>query len=149
MMNRMPLVLAVAALAGCATPSAAPPAPATPVAAPAPVCLPGGSPVPVAEMMFGRNIGGRLGVSEAQWRAFVDTEVTPRFPDGLSVLDAAGQWKDTDTGKVVREPSKLLLIVLTDPAAGVPKLSAIAEAYKTAFKQQAVMTMIRTACVSF
>jgi len=33
------------------------------------------------------------GVSEAEWRAFLDREVTPRFPSGLSVIDAYGQWR--------------------------------------------------------
>jgi hypothetical protein len=33
------------------------------------------------------------GVSEAAWRAFLDKEVTPRFPSGLSVLDVYGQWQ--------------------------------------------------------
>ena len=69
-------------------------------------------PSEVAELMFGRNIGNRLGVSEAAWARFVAREMTPRFPDGLTVVDATGQWRDTDTGKVVREPSKRVEIVL-------------------------------------
>jgi uncharacterized protein DUF3574 len=46
----------------------------------------------VAELIFGRNIGARLGVSEAAWRRFLDEEVTPRFPGGFTVLDSSGQW---------------------------------------------------------
>ena len=42
----------------------------------------------VAELMLGRKIGERLGVSETQWSGFVDREITPRFPDGLTVLPA-------------------------------------------------------------
>ena len=48
----------------------------------------------VVEMMFGRKIGDRIGVSNAAWARFVDREITPRFPGGLSVVDAAGQWLD-------------------------------------------------------
>jgi hypothetical protein len=33
------------------------------------------------------------GVSEAAWREFLDHEVTPRFPSGLSVMDVYGQWQ--------------------------------------------------------
>src|SRR5579863_8635859 len=33
------------------------------------------------------------GASEGDWRSFLDREVTPRFPDGLSVLDVYGQWQ--------------------------------------------------------
>src|SRR5580658_7515322 len=43
------------------------------------------------------------GVSEAQWRAFLDKEVTPRFPDGLSVVDVYGQWQ----GKLNPTPERL------------------------------------------
>jgi hypothetical protein len=102
----------------------------------------------VAELMFGRDIGRRVGVSEAAWRRFVAKEMTPRFPDGLTITDAVGQWRDRDTGKIVREPSKHVEIVLPggdDEAA----LDAIATAYKRAFDQQAVGIIVRPACVSF
>ncbi|EWY37010.1 hypothetical protein N825_22130 [Skermanella stibiiresistens SB22] len=112
-------------------------------------CGPGGSPGVVAEVVFGRNIGDALGVSDADWNRFLDEEVTPRFPDGLTVLDAGGQWRDTERGTVVREPSKVVVIVLLDEVLDRPRIGQIAEAYKTKFKQQAVLTMLRPACVSF
>jgi hypothetical protein len=46
-------------------------------------CIPGTADTLVVELLFGRNIGGRLGVSEKAFRRFVDREVTPRFPNGL------------------------------------------------------------------
>ena len=33
------------------------------------------------------------GLSEQAWRDFLDKEVTPRFPAGLSVVDVYGQWQ--------------------------------------------------------
>lgn len=33
------------------------------------------------------------GVSEADWRGFLDREVTPRFPQGLSVMDVYGSGR--------------------------------------------------------
>jgi hypothetical protein len=75
-------------------------------------CLGGQRPSQVAELMFGRNIGGRLGVNEADWSRFVDREITSRFPNGLTMFNAAGQWRDEATNKIVREPSKLVQIVL-------------------------------------
>lgn len=102
-----------------------------------------------AELLFGRKIGDRAGVSEAAFRRFVDEEVTPRFPDGLTILDASGQYRDTSSGALIREPSKLLLIALKDEAEGRAKLAAIAEAYKSRFHQQSVGTILKPACVSF
>jgi starvation-inducible outer membrane lipoprotein len=42
------------------------------------------------DLYFGRNIPTGGEVSDAQWRQFLDEVVTPRFPDGLSVLDVHG-----------------------------------------------------------
>jgi len=41
--------------------------------------------------------------------AFLQEEVTPRFPDGLTVLTAYGQWRDR-SGEISREPSRVLAI---------------------------------------
>jgi uncharacterized protein DUF3574 len=101
------------------------------------------------ELMFGRNIGGRLGVTEARWRAFLAREVTPRFPDGLTVFDTLGQWRDAKTKALVREPSKIVRIILPADAPAREKLDAIASAYKQQFRQDAVGVVMRPACVSF
>jgi hypothetical protein len=112
-------------------------------------CTPGAQERVVAEMYFGRNIGGALGVSEEAWDAFVDSEITPRFPDGLTVADAQGQWRDTETGAIVREPSKQLTLFLGDETRDRAALDEIAEAYKRQFQQQAVALVIERSCVSF
>jgi hypothetical protein len=112
-------------------------------------CHPGQKAQQVAELLFGRKIGNRIGVSEAQWGSFVDREITRRFPDGLTVLSAAGQWRDHARNRIVREPSKLVEIVLPGNADDFDRLAAIGEAYKKRFRQQSVGTIVRAACVSF
>jgi hypothetical protein len=123
-------------LAGCAGPQAL-------------LCPTGQESRAIADLLFGRNIGASLGVSEAAWRRFLASEVTPRFPDGLTVFDSTGQWRDTDTGAVVREPSKVVTVVLRDRDRDQAQIDAIAEAYKRRFRQQAVGVIVRPACVSF
>ncbi len=104
----------------------------------------------VAEMIFGRNIGEiEAAVGEEDWQRFLDEMVTPRFPDGLTVLEASGQWWNPPEGRIEREPAKILLIVLADERGQVPKLAEIASAYKRRFSQQTVIVMIRRACVTF
>jgi Protein of unknown function (DUF3574) len=112
-------------------------------------CRAGLKPQEVAQLLFGRKIGDRLGVSEAQWGRFVDREISPRFPDGLTVLDAKGEWRDTVRNTIVREPSKVVEIVLPGKPDDVEQLNQIAQAYKTRFRQQSVGIVIRGACVSF
>jgi hypothetical protein len=112
-------------------------------------CLGGQRPTQVAELMFGRNIGSRLGVNEAEWGRFVDREIISRFPNGLTVLNAGGQWRDEATKKIVREPSKLVQIVLPGQVEDIARLNEIVAAYKRRFKQQSVVMIVRPACVSF
>jgi hypothetical protein len=106
-------------------------------------------PKQIAELLFGRDIGNHVGVSEADFGRFVAREMTPRFPDGLTVTDALGQWRDRDSGRIVREPSKHVEIVLPGNADDEDRLDAIATAYKRAYHQQSVGIIVRTACVSF
>lgn len=106
-------------------------------------------PMMEVELMFGRNIGGRLGVTETRWRAFLAREVTPRFPEGLTVFDTAGQWRDARTKKVVREPGKIVRVIVTEDAQAKEKIDAIASAYKQQFRQDSVGVLMRPACVSF
>ena len=110
-------------------------------------CLGGQRPTQVAELMFGRNIGRRIGVSEGDFGGFVDREIMSRFPNGLTVFNAAGQWREQ--ARIVREPSKVVQIVLPGQVDDIARLNEIVEAYKTRFKQQSVVMIVRPACVSF
>jgi hypothetical protein len=96
-----------------------------------------------------RKIGDRLGVSGPQFLNFLDREITPRFPDGLTVYDARGQYRDSERNRIVREPSKVVMIVLPGRPEDMTRLNEIADAYKKRFRQQSVGIVLRQACVSF
>ena len=113
-----------------------------------PSCPPGATAGETAQLFFGRNVTGAHGVSDADWRAFVDAEITPRFPDGLTVLDAAGQWRGA-SGAVEREASKVVVLVLSGAADEQSRLDAVRAAYKARFKQEAVLLVRQKACVAF
>lgn len=112
-------------------------------------CLGAQRPGQVAELMFGRNIGRRLGVNETDWSRFVDREIISRFPSGLTMFNAAGEWRDGPSNKILREPSKVVQIVLPGQADDTARLNEIIAAYKQRFKQQSVVMIVRPACVSF
>jgi hypothetical protein len=112
------------------------------------ICPAGLEPKTTADLYFGRNIGASPGVSDPDWAKFVDEEITPRFPNGLSVGDVAGQWKGAD-GAIVREPSKAVMLVLSGEEGETAKLDAIRNAYKTRFRQESVMIVQRQGCVGF
>jgi len=99
------------------------------------------------ELFFGRNIGSRVGVSERQWRAFVDRELTPRFPFGLTVIDGKGQWREGRT--IVREPSKIVVAVTPDDADARARIDAATAAYIKRFKQKSVGVVSQAVCAAF
>ena len=99
-------------------------------------------------LFFGRSRENVEVVSDADWRGFLAHEVTPRFPAGLTVLDADGQWRDA-SGAITRERSKVLLMLAEPGAEGMRLVEEIAEAYKRLFDQESVLRIVGTACASF
>jgi hypothetical protein len=135
------VALLTLALAACET--AAPPSAASACRAPLKAMT-------QVDLYFGRNIPGGGGeVSDAQWRSFLDEVVTPRFPDGLSVLDIQGQWKSTRTGTIARERSKRLSVIVPDAAAAAADIEAIKAAYKQRYRQESVLQSEAGVCAAF
>lgn len=89
------------------------------------------------------------GIGEAQWRAFLDKEVTPRFPDGLTVIDVYGQWQGKQESTPERLHSKLLVIYYLDSADNRGKIEAIRAAWKQRTGDQSVLRVTQPADISF
>jgi len=113
-----------------------------------PACPAGQSRATLVQLMFGRAIADGGQVSEDEWRAFLDEEVTPRFPDGLTVLDAGGQWRGK-AGVVTKEPSKVLMLLTPGGRDEAAKIEAVREAYKARFRQESVLLITRPVCAAF
>ena len=100
---------------------------------------------------FGLEKGDGGEVSDAEWQAFLAQEITPQFPDGLTVFDASGQWLDTEADRLYRESSKVLNVLV--PAESVEEakraLDEIADDYVERFDQQVVFKTSRQACAGF
>jgi hypothetical protein len=77
-------------------------------------------------------------VTELEWQLFLRDEVTRRFPDGLTVWEAEGQWR-TPAGSIDHEQSKVLLLVHPDTAAARQSVLDVIEAYRKTFEQQSVL----------
>ena len=130
--------LALLALAGaCAAP-----------AADRPACRAAAQAMARVELLFGRARANGSAIGDADWGAFLDAEVTPRFPDGLTVFDGAGQWRGGD-GTIVREPSRMLVIWYRPSARAEADIEAIRVAYKARFSQESVLRADDVSCVSF
>jgi hypothetical protein len=98
-------------------------------------------------LYFGLN--RRAGnISEGQWKTFLREEVTPRFPQGLTVWQAGGQWRRAD-GAIVRERSKVLLLVHDDKTEVRSAITSIIEKYKHLFEQESVLWETARVCAAF
>lgn len=92
------------------------------------------------ELYFGTQKPDGSEVSDAEFKNFLDAEITPRFPDGLTLLTGFGQFRNS-SGVIVQEKSKLLILLYpanTLRASGT-KIEEIRTAYKAAFQQQSVL----------
>ncbi len=87
-------------------------------------------------------------VSPADWAEFLESTVTPRFPQGLSSSRTSGQWRGAD-GEIVREDSHVLQLLHPDDEASEKAIRELIEIYKTQFHQEAVLRIHSHTCASF
>jgi hypothetical protein len=100
------------------------------------------------ELLFGMSRADGGEISEAEWVSFIDREVTPRFPDGLTVLTGYGQWRNA-AGEIRKEISRMLVIWHKLAPDLNDRIEAVRLAFKTTYRQESVMRVDGTSCVSF
>ncbi len=92
---------------------------------------------------------GRASVTDPAWAEFTAHVITPRLPDGFTVLDANGQWMNPLTHRIVGEHTTVLVVALPDSAANDAAITAIKDAYRAQFHQQSVGTTVHAVCGAF
>lgn len=108
-----------------------------------------GDPMVETQLFFGMSKPKGGTVSERDWQAFVTAEIAPRFPEGFSVLDGAGFWRDAASAKTISERAKVVVRMHAESAEADAAIGAIVAAYKTRFQQDAVMRVDRPVCAQF
>jgi hypothetical protein len=103
----------------------------------------------VAELFFGRGIKGREPLNDAEWAEFAAQTITPNFPDGFTVFDGEGQWRNPQTGRIASNRTKVLLVAARQTPDLAQRLSAVIDAYKRQFQQQSVGAITRDSCAAF
>lgn len=98
-------------------------------------------------LYFGTTKKDGGAVSEVEWQTFLREVVTPRFPDGLTVLRATGQWK-TKT-EILSEATYVLNVVHPGAAKNGQALVEIVDEYKKRFAQESVLRVSSPACAAF
>jgi hypothetical protein len=113
----------------------------------APPCPQGSQAAVLDQLYFGSSRPHGPEVSTQDWSAFVQEEIAPRFPQGFTVLEAQGQWRNDD-GSVAQERSHVLQLLHPADAAGAAALREIAGRYRARFDQQAVLQAGTPACMT-
>lgn len=123
-------MLAATVLAGCAS-------------TPKLKCPAGQAPLRTAQLFLQAKPPAK--VSDADLRQFVDTEVIPRFPVGVTVVNGGGQWSG-DENRLIREAAKVVMIVLPDSGDPMRHVEAVRAAYRAKFHQNSVVVTPPPSC---
>lgn len=131
-MMRAAALIVVLGLAGCTS-------------APKPQACPAGqAPLRTAQLFLGA--GATVTPGDRDLRRFVDQEITPRFPDGVTVVDGGGQWKGSGN-RLIRQAKKVVLVVLPAGGDSQGKVEAVRTAYRSKFRQDPPVVLPPPACV--
>jgi hypothetical protein len=140
-MNEVRWLALVLATAACAHPRAPSPSPAA-------SCAVGDTALVRDVVYFGRNRPGGGTVGDAEWQGFLDQIVTPRFPAGLTVVEATGRWQGR-SGVVEQERSEIVTLLHSGDEAARRAVAEIAAEYKRRFRQEAVLRERTATCARF
>ena len=99
------------------------------------------------ELFFGTTRNGQL-IEVREWKAFLESHITPAFPDGLTVVDAQGQWKNSK-GELITEPSKVVVLIYTPSKEKAAAIKTIIETYKSLCGQESVLEATAPVAANF
>lgn len=119
-------------------------------AAPQPIREPSCSPSSAAQVRTTLYFGlarPKGSVSELEWQTFLRDEVTARFPEGLTVWEAEGQWRRSD-GEIGHERTKVLLLVHSDTPGARESVQTVITHYRRKFDQESVLWETARVCTA-
>jgi hypothetical protein len=119
-----------------------------PSSATGPTCAAGDTVLVRETLYFGRNQPGGGTVSDGEWQTFLDQVLTPRFPSGLTVMAATGQWRGR-SGVVEQERSSVVTVFHAGDPASLRAIEEVALEYKRRFRQEAVLRERASTCAAF
>ena len=101
------------------------------------------------ELFFGTGKPDGTEVTDKEFAAFSDREITPAFPDGFTRLDGTGQWRG-GSGAIVREHTHVIVLLypFADGAAE-REIEEIRAGYRKQFEQESVLRSDSVERVSF
>jgi len=112
------------------------------------VCPKGGARWQRSELFMGQLRRDHTPVDEPTFQRFVDEVVTPALPNGFTLLATQGQYRAA-SGKVVREPGHLLVVLHHGDPETESALESVRSVYREKFAQESVLRTDVATCASF
>jgi hypothetical protein len=106
-------------------------------------------PMTVVELFFGRDVPGRAAPSEIEWTDFAASVIAREFPQGFTVMDGDGEWRDPATQTVTRERTKILIVATAKSPDLASRISRIRATYSRLFRQTSVGALTYDGCGQF
>jgi hypothetical protein len=110
--------------------------------------IPSSKPFTRTDLFFGLRKPNGTEVNNIEFQRFLDREVTPRFPDGFTVVAGNGQFKNA-RGAILKERSQQLILLYPVAAISSQQIEQIRKAYTIAFQQQSVLRADELTCAAF
>jgi hypothetical protein len=100
------------------------------------------------ELYFGLSKPGGKTISEAEWQQFLNSVITPKFREGLTVMNANGQYLNQN-GELIREKTKLVILIYESNASKNFQIQEVVAKYKQRFQQESVLRATSNVKLSF
>lgn len=100
-------------------------------------------------LYMGRGLADGRTAPDTEIEAFVADTIVPAFPDGFTILDARGHWRDGRSGRATGETTVVFVVAHPPGPAADAALAGIADAYIARFGQSSVLRSDHPVCVTF
>lgn len=101
------------------------------------------------ELYFGTNRSNGQPVTDTEFDGFLERQVTSRFPDGLTLLNGYGQFRNS-RGDLIREKSFVLILFYPPQMQDAHKrIQEIRDQYRAEFNQESVLRSDAFSFISF
>lgn len=89
------------------------------------------------ELYFGLTEQGKK-IPEKKWQQFVDEYITPNFPNGMTIMDAKGQWRN-EQREITKEKAKVVILIVPNDNNTDSMIQFIRRKYRDLYHQESVL----------
>ena len=101
------------------------------------------------QLYLGMSMPQGTKITESEFAAFLKSDVVSRFPQGFTVFDAKGFWRDAQKQKTIAENSKVIFRLHQASMDEDTRINEIIQSFKRRFAQDSVLRTDKVVCAHF